>query len=72
MSEPLKIDDVPAEELVRIARDNHVWLNAFSCIRPSPEFLQSIGQIVLDKLEVTDLRDGLGISPMVILTVNKS
>ena len=67
-----KISEVPAEDLVEIARGNHVWLNAFACINPTPDFLQSVGQTVLDKLEHTDLRDEFGISRITILTVNKS
>jgi hypothetical protein len=34
----------------------HVWLNAFKCVSPTPEFLQDIGQTVVDQLKASDLK----------------
>lgn len=59
-------------QLVQIAKDNHIWLNAFSCIRPTPTFLQEVGKMIIEKLEATEMSDSLGISPTIILTINKS
>ena len=66
------IDKFTAEELIVKANQNHIWLNAFDCINPSPQFLQSIGNLILQKLHTTDMSDSLGISPTIILTINKS
>ena len=59
-------------ELVKMASDNHIWLNAFSCINPRPEFLQEVGRMIVDMLNTTEMSDHMGISPMIILTINKS
>lgn len=34
----------------------HIWLNAFSCIRPSDDFLRDIGRMVVDSVMSSDLR----------------
>jgi len=72
MSKGKSIDDYSPEELVEEARGNHIWLNAFMCVRPTDDFKKDIGDMILKKLEYTDMRDSLGISKMIILTVNKS
>lgn len=61
-----------AKELCDIADDNHIWLNAFSCISPTPAFEQEVGRMILQKLRETELRDYFGISHEIILTINKS
>jgi hypothetical protein len=66
------ITDYTDAELVVEAKANHIWLNAFSCIRPSDEFLIDVGRSVLRMLEDSEMGDSFGISQMVILTVNKS
>jgi hypothetical protein len=66
------IVDYSDKELRNEAEANHIWLNAFKCINPSPEFKQEIGEMILAKLDHTDMRDHLGISKMIILTINKS
>jgi hypothetical protein len=66
------IDKFTAEELVKRANENHIWINAFDCINPSPQFLQNIGSLILQKLHTTDMSDSLGISPTIILVINKS
>jgi hypothetical protein len=70
--EDCRLDRLPAERQVDIANGGHMWLNGFSCIRPTDEFLIGIGRAILANLEQTKYRDGLGISKMIILTVNKS
>jgi len=37
-------------DVLRSARDNHMWINAFACIRPSDDLKKSIGEYVLAKL----------------------
>lgn len=42
-------------EKVQMADDNHIWVNAFSCIRPTDEFLLGVGRTVIDKLNNSDM-----------------
>ena len=70
--EGTSIADVSAETLIRYARDSHLWRNGLSCINPTAEFCETVGRIILQKLETTPLRDELGVSNLIILTVNKS
>ena len=76
-------DDLTDAEKVEQLKDNHIWLNAFHCIRPSSSFLQDVGRMVVDKLDLTDLRtNGIGDpdekgrrageSSLVYLSINKS
>jgi len=37
-------------DALRSAAQNHMWLNAFACIRPSDELKRQIGDYVLSKL----------------------
>ena len=61
------------------AESNHIWLNAFSCIRPTDEFLIAVGRQVLSYLDSPESmhqsQSGylLGLpSPEVVIRVNKS
>jgi hypothetical protein len=66
------ITEFTPAELVEKAQDNHVWLNGFDCIRPTDEFKILVADQILAMLEKTDMTDSMGISPMIILTINKS
>jgi len=70
--EKKSIEDYKPEVLLEKARANHIYLNAFSCVNPTEEFVRGIGENILDMLANTDMSDGLGCSPMIILTINKS
>lgn len=63
-----------AEELVAIAKENHIWLNAFACISPSPEFLQAVGAQVISCLQTSPILDDLVSSPknVTYIRVNRS
>ena len=37
-------------DAVRAARANHMWLNAFQCVRPTDEFCAEVGRAVLQML----------------------
>lgn len=37
-------------DVVQSARENHIWLNAFACIRPTQDFLARVGRLVLESL----------------------
>lgn len=66
------------------SEENHIWVNAFSCINPSDDFLISLGQMVIDRLNekdnlipasyVTDpkMKRLAELSPQLILRINKS
>jgi hypothetical protein len=72
MSKGKSIKDFTDAELVKMASDNHIWLNGFNCIRPTTEFKTDLADMILRKLNETEMRDHLGISNMIILTINKS
>lgn len=72
-------------QVIESAEKNHIWLNAFACIRPSDEFLIGIGRQVLDMLEqkenliyphqdseIEAMRSIGKLTPELILRVNKS
>lgn len=65
--------DYTDEELVKIANDNHIWLNAFECIRPSDDFLKDVGRMVVAKLMESKIRnDFTGLTPVAFLRLNAS
>jgi len=66
------ISSFTPEELVKKAEANHIWLNAFDCINPTTEFKIGLANTILEMLDITDMSDHIGISPMIILTINKS
>ncbi|NLF72375.1 MAG: hypothetical protein GX575_25345 [Candidatus Anammoximicrobium sp.] len=37
-------------DVMRSVKTNHIWLNAFACIRPSDEFVLMVGRYVLGLL----------------------
>ena len=39
-------ENFEAEALAKV-RENHVWLNAFQCVRPTEEFEREVGAAVL-------------------------
>jgi hypothetical protein len=72
MAERTAWTDLTRKQLVEQLEGNHMWLNAFSCIRPTDELKIAIGEWVLDMLNDTDVGCSLGISPTAIFRVNKS
>lgn len=40
---------------LKAARENHIWLNAFCCVKPTPEFYALLGRTILDMLENPDM-----------------
>jgi hypothetical protein len=73
--------DAQCREIAEMAQSNHIWLNAFSCVSPTPEFLQSLGQQVLSMLDQKDNllpararhEDELAkLTPCLYLYINKS
>lgn len=37
-------------DVFKKATENHLWLNAFACINPTPEYCEQIGRIIIEKL----------------------
>lgn len=37
-------------DVIRMAEGNHLWLNAFRCVRPTPRFAEEVGREVLKML----------------------
>jgi len=74
------------KQVVLKAKENHIWLNAISCIRPTPEFKMQIGENVLAMLNCKDrlvpasgitdeldvMRELAELTPVLYLTINKS
>ncbi len=76
------------EKILVAVKDNHIWLNAYSCIRPTDEFLIELGRTIIDKLrsdsnllpsyvpgreqQIEEVHKLSEISPTLYLSVNKS
>ncbi len=62
-------------EKVALAEDNHIWVNAMMCVRPSDELYRMIGKQVLAMLDVSPIHGdmlGVKIGKVLYLRVNKS
>jgi len=62
---------------LRSARNNHIWLNAFSCVRPTEEFCAALGRQILDMLNETgntipSEHRLVGTERCLVLRINKS
>lgn len=75
------LTDKQCREIAEMAETNHIWLNAFQCIRPTPELYEQVGRTVLDWLNQKDnlLPSGAdheskmaALTPKLYLSVNKS
>lgn len=74
--------DMTDEELdakvLQVVKENHIWLNAFSCIRPTVCFKIALANMILRWLESKEHllpsgTDELGaLTPMLYLSINKS
>lgn len=45
------LDEKYRRDVLRAADSNHIWLNAFQCIRPTPEFCEQVGRELLRMLD---------------------
>ncbi len=65
-------------KVLQAAKDNHIWLNAFSCICPTDEFKLDLANTILRWLDTKALLlpaspSRLGeLTPMLYLSINKS
>jgi hypothetical protein len=58
-------------------RSNHIWLNAFSCIRPTDEFCASLGRQILEMLDsehttIPSEHRLVGTERSLVIRINKS
>ena len=66
------------ERILQMAKHNHIWLNAFSCIRPTVEFRLGLADEILALLNSKDhlipFSDSeIGrLTPVLYLHINKS
>lgn len=42
------------QDVIRSAQTNHIWLNAFSCVNPTPELKIQLADQILAMLNDTD------------------
>ena len=75
------LTDKQCREIAEMAETNHIWLNAFQCVRPTPELCEQVGRTVLDWLNQKDNLlparaahddDLARLTPKLYLSVNKS
>lgn len=72
-------------QVVESAEKNHIWINAFACVRPSDDFCAKLGRQVLEMLdqkenliyphqdsECEPMRAIGKLTPELVLRVNKS
>ncbi len=64
-------------DALRSARENHIWLNAFWCLRPSEEFCAKVGREILARLNNPDLtilseNQLVGNERELVIRINKS
>lgn len=45
-----KRDSIPDEKKVQMADGNTIWLNAFSCVRPTDDFKIKLADMILSQL----------------------
>ena len=75
--DPLKPRSGWRREALRSARENHIWLNAFACVRPTEQFCADLGREVLRMLASADCTiesemQLVGTERELIVRVNKS
>ena len=64
--------------ILKAVRENHIWLNAFACVRPTTEFKIELADAILamlcDKDALLPAGEGLlgELTPMLYLSINKS
>lgn len=64
-----------ARDVVKAARGNHIWVNAFSCVRPTEQFCADLGRTVLRMLDTNTIESEwqlVGNERELVLRVNKS
>jgi len=75
------------DDVFNKADKNHIWLNAFDCVNPTPEFCQSVGKQILYMLNERErlipsyyetakknasMNELSHLTPMLYLSINKS
>lgn len=60
------------ENIAEMAEANHIWLNAFDCVRPTDQFKIALADTILNKLNDKENLISDEISDMLYLSINKS
>lgn len=74
------------EKVINKVKENHIWLNGFSCINPTDKFKISLADSILKKLNSRDclmsdngitsdneaIRQLSGLTPILYISINKS
>lgn len=50
MSTKTEVRPTTADDVLRAVKANHIWLNAFSCVNPTPKFCEDLGRQILEML----------------------
>jgi len=75
-----------SKKVLQKAQENHIWLNAFDCVRPTPAFCESLGRSIINKLrdeenlipmsgitsDVEAMREIAKLTPIMYMSINKS
>ena len=69
-----KMETESDQNILKKVNDNHIWLNAFSCINPTDDFKKEVGAEVIYMLSQKDrlLKAKNGINDLLYLMINKS
>ncbi len=71
----IREDSLTDKQIVRMARDNHLYLDAMACIHPSDTFLRDVGREVVLMLNASPVIGAVldvEIGKVLYLQVNKS
>jgi hypothetical protein len=72
-TEPRREAEYTTAQLVGLAQANHMWINAFTLIRPTDGMLRDIGAWVVRELQGSPIRDDfIGQTKVAYLRVNAS
>lgn len=50
MPKPKLSKPTTVQDIISNVECNHIWLNAFNCINPSPKTCEDLGRVIIDML----------------------
>jgi len=60
------------KNILEKVKENHLWLNAISCINPTDDFKKQVGEQILDMLNEKNSLLTNGINDLLYIKINKS
>lgn len=74
------------KKVLQMCESNHIWLNAFHCINPTPKFCEQLGRSIIEKLkdkenlipsslitsDAEPAREIAKLTPILYMSINKS